>query len=142
MSADLIAKQSDVKPLVYSCSGCSNVAQLANDIAIVLDREDIAEMSCIAGLGGDVMPLVKKAQAADHIIAIDGCPLHCTLNTLARHELLPTHHIQLHKLHLRKRYHKSCSLSESYHALSHVYEVLGVSELEPEESTNFSHSTP
>jgi uncharacterized metal-binding protein len=35
-------------PLVYSCSGCSNIAQLANQVAIELDRDHIAEMSCIA----------------------------------------------------------------------------------------------
>ncbi len=47
-------------PLVYSCSGCSNVAQLANQVAIELDREQVAEMSCIAGVGGSVKPIVKK----------------------------------------------------------------------------------
>jgi len=39
-------------PLVYSCSGCSNIAQLANQIAIEQDRDHVAEMSCIAGVGG------------------------------------------------------------------------------------------
>lgn len=50
-------------PLVYSCSGCSSAAQTANLIAIKMDREDIAEMSCIAGVGGDVKPLVKTAKS-------------------------------------------------------------------------------
>lgn len=43
----------DSLPLVYACSGCSNVAQLANTIAVRLDRAGLAEMSCIAGVGGD-----------------------------------------------------------------------------------------
>ena len=30
-------------PLVYSCSGCSNVAQLANTLAVRLDRAGLAE---------------------------------------------------------------------------------------------------
>lgn len=34
-------------PLV-SCSGCSSAAQTANMIAIKMDRQQIAEMSCIA----------------------------------------------------------------------------------------------
>ena len=38
----------DALPLIYSCSGCSNIAQLANSVAIELDREIKAEMSCIA----------------------------------------------------------------------------------------------
>ena len=41
-------------PIVYSCSGCSSAAQLANHVALRLDRCGAAEMSCIAGVGGDV----------------------------------------------------------------------------------------
>lgn len=50
-NSDLFVRQAGNKPLVYSCSGCSNIAQLANDVAIKMDREGIAEMSCIAGVG-------------------------------------------------------------------------------------------
>ena len=69
-------------PIVYSCSGCSNVAQMANKIAVKLDREKIAEMSCIAGVGGHVKSLVKKAQSGKPIIIIDGCPLRCAKKCL------------------------------------------------------------
>ena len=52
-------------PIVYSCSGCSSAAQLANHVALRLDRCGAAEMSCIAGVGGDVPHLMKlRAQAA------------------------------------------------------------------------------
>lgn len=40
-------------PLVYSCSGCSSAAQMANHLAVQLDRTGLAEMSCIAGVGGN-----------------------------------------------------------------------------------------
>lgn len=50
-------------PLVYSCSGCSNVAQLANTLAVRLDRAGVAEMSCIAGVGKRVGTLVNKAHS-------------------------------------------------------------------------------
>lgn len=39
-------------------------------------------MSCIAGVGGHVRPLVQKAQSAAHIIAIDGCSLKCSKHCL------------------------------------------------------------
>ena len=58
------------RPLVYSCSGCSNVAQLANALAVRLDREGLAEMSCIAGVGGRVPALVSKARSGRPILAI------------------------------------------------------------------------
>lgn len=92
-------------PLVYSCSGCSNIAQLANQLAIDLDREQLAEMSCIAGLGGDVKSLVKKAHSASQIIALDGCQLNCVKNTLARHQIKPTWHFTLTDFKVKKRYH-------------------------------------
>ena len=38
---------------------------MANYVAIQLDRKDIAEMSCIAGVGGGVKSLVQKAKLAE-----------------------------------------------------------------------------
>jgi len=35
----------------------------------------MAEMSCIAGVGGDVPQLLKLAHSGRPIIALDGCPL-------------------------------------------------------------------
>jgi uncharacterized metal-binding protein len=95
-------------PLVYSCSGCSNVAQLANDIAVKLDQEKIAEMSCIAGVGGDVPAIVKIAKSGRDIIAIDGCPLSCTRACLSKHQVKPKCHIELSKLSVKKTLHEKC----------------------------------
>ena len=82
-------------PLVYSCSGCSSAAQTANVIAVKMDREKVAEMSCIAGVGGDVKSLVRIAKSGRDIIAIDGCPLSCCKSSLARHKVQPKHHVLL-----------------------------------------------
>lgn len=94
-----------ILPLVYSCSGCSSAAQLANHIAVRLDRQQIAEMSCIAGVGGDVDSLVKLATSGRPIVALDGCALHCVRNCLQRHSVQPTLHYTLCDLGVRKRYH-------------------------------------
>lgn len=91
--------------LVYSCSGSSNVAQLANYIAVRLDRLGIAEMSCIVGVGGDVRALVKKAAAGRPIIAIDGCPLTCCEAVLGAKQVEPVRHVRLHEMGLKKRQH-------------------------------------
>ena len=92
-------------PLVYSCSGCSSAAQMANYLALRLDRLGIAEMSCIAGVGGDVPHLTKIAQSGRPIVALDGCPLECVKNCLARHALKPELHVLLSAHGVRKRYH-------------------------------------
>jgi uncharacterized metal-binding protein len=69
---------SETLPLVYSCSGCSSAAQMANYLDIQMNRKKWAEMSCIAGVGGNVKKLVKTALSGRMIIAIDGYPLACS----------------------------------------------------------------
>lgn len=67
-----------------------------------MDRADIAEMSCIAGVGGDVKPLVRTAKSGRDIIAIDGCPLACCKASLARHDVTPKYHFELSKFNIPK----------------------------------------
>ncbi|NVI92196.1 putative zinc-binding protein [Actinomadura sp. BRA 177] len=90
-------------PLVYSCSGCSSAAQMTNWLAIQLDRRGVAEMSCIAGVGGDVKSLVRKATSGRRIIAIDGCALECARHCLDRHDVTPDVHHRLSDDGVRKR---------------------------------------
>lgn len=97
------------KPLIYSCSGCSNIAQLANKVAVDFDRNKIAEMSCIAGVGGGVKKLVKVAQSKRTIIALDGCHLHCVKHSLALHNVKADHHYTLTEFGIKKRYHEDCN---------------------------------
>jgi uncharacterized metal-binding protein len=110
--------------LVYSCSGSSNVAQLANYIAVRLDRLGIAEMSCIAGVGGDVRALVKKATAGRPVLAIDGCPLTCCEQVLAAKGVEPVRLIRLHDLGLKKRQHVDFDESEREAVFRRVLEEL------------------
>jgi uncharacterized metal-binding protein len=98
-----MARRSDL-PLVYSCSGCSSAAQLANHLAIRLDRSGKAEMSCIAGVGGDVPSLVRVATSGRPIIAIDGCALKCVQNCLARHGVQAEIHYDLAQFGVKKRF--------------------------------------
>ena len=89
--------------LVYSCSGCSSAAQMANWIALQMDREGTAEMSCIAGVGGGVRPLVEKAKSADVIVGIDGCSLHCVEHCLKKEGLKSSFHYDLSKYGVIKK---------------------------------------
>ncbi len=91
-------------PLVYSCSGCSSAAQLANTLALRLDRDDEAQMSCIAGVGADLPNFVQQAVSGRPILALDGCPLACVRNNLKRHGVEPDRYVQLQKHGVKKRY--------------------------------------
>lgn len=81
---------SKTKPLVYSCSGCSSKAQMANHLALKLDRDEVAEMSCIAGVGGGVAGLVCAKQRP--ILALDGCVLVIFTSCLAQAGVIAVAH--------------------------------------------------
>lgn len=107
---------SDRPPLVYSCSGCSSAAQMANHLAIRLDRDGAAEMSCIAGVGGGVPGLVKTARSGRRILALDGCVLACARACLAREGLVPDAHVVLADHGVKKRKHADFDPAEAEHA--------------------------
>ncbi|WP_372018088.1 putative zinc-binding protein [Pseudoxanthomonas sp. 10H] len=92
-------------PLVYSCSGCSSAAQMANQLALWLDRAGTAEMSCIAGVGGGVTGLVRTAQSGRPILALDGCVLQCVRACLGRAGVAADVHVTLSDHGVRKRRH-------------------------------------
>lgn len=103
----------DAVPLVYSCSGCSSAAQAANYMALALDRSGDAQMSCIAGVGGGVAPLVKLARSGRPVMAIDGCALACARQCLARAGVVPDQHVILGELGVRKRQHTDFDQAEA-----------------------------
>ncbi|MDY0107646.1 MAG: putative zinc-binding protein [Giesbergeria sp.] len=115
-----MSSAADPRPLVYSCSGCSSAAQLANHVAVRMDRQGVAEMSCIAGVGGDVPQLVRLAQSGRPIIALDGCPLVCVQSSLARHGIAPERHYQLHEYGVKKRNHQDFDPQEAAQVLARI----------------------
>ena len=95
-------------PLVYSCSGCSSAAQMANHLALRLDRAGEAEMSCIAGVGGGVTGLVRTARSGRLILALDGCVLKCVAACLVADQ-----HLVLSDHGVRKRKHADFDAAEA-----------------------------
>ncbi|HEX4911175.1 MAG TPA: putative zinc-binding protein [Permianibacter sp.] len=111
-------------PLVYSCSGCSSSAQLANDLALALDREQLAEMSCIAGVGGDVPALVNTAKSGRAIVVIDGCSRVCAKRSLARHGVTPAQHVVLSQWGAKKSLHRDYRADELLIAKAKLHDCL------------------
>ena len=71
-----------VKALVYACSGASNLGQLANEIALRLDRLGLAELACATEVGardGD------EQGAGRPVLAISGCTSGCCAAMLEQH---------------------------------------------------------
>ena len=100
-------------PLVYSCSGCSSAAQMANQMALWLDREGAAVMSCIAGVGGGVIGLVRTAQGGRRILALDGCVLACVSACLAHAGVKPDEHLLLSEFGVKKHKHADFDVAQA-----------------------------
>lgn len=111
-----------MKPLIYSCSGCSSAAQMANYMALKIDRKEIAEMSCIAGVGGNVRKLVKTVKAGRKIIVIDGCPLACSKACLNNQGIEPDLHIELTGYGVKKQNHVDFNREQAEELLEMVVE--------------------
>lgn len=111
-------------PLVYSCSGCSSAAQMANHLALRLDRDGLAEMSCIAGVGGGVPGLVKTAQGGRQILALDGCVLACVSACLHQAGVRPTQHVLLSEHGVKKRKHADFDVTEAQRVYEDVVRPL------------------
>ena len=80
----------------------------------------MAEMSCIAGVGGNVKKLVKTALSGRKIIAIDGCPLACTKACLSNHGLQPNVHVDLSTYGIKKRQHEDFDREEADQILTQL----------------------
>lgn len=91
-----------LKPVVFACSGCSPAGQLANQLALELDRRGIAEMSCLAGLGAE-KPLFMKLAARRPVWIIDGCPIECGEGVSAKVDRPMVLHLRLHDLGIKKK---------------------------------------
>ena len=119
------------KPLVYSCSGCSSAAQMANYLAVQLDRKGIAEMSCIAGVGGNVKKLVHIALSGRKIIVIDGCPLACSKACLSNYSIIPDLQIELSRLGVPKKEHEDFNQQEAADLLEMIQTTVSKFETTP-----------
>jgi uncharacterized metal-binding protein len=95
-------EKSPGKPVVYACSGCSDAGEIADRVARQLTCDGAAQMSCLAGIGGRVKSLLLKAERADRILVVDGCPLNCAAHTLKLAGFKDFDHLELHRIGIRK----------------------------------------
>ena len=120
----------NTKPIVFACSGCSHLATMATDIALTLDSDGIAEMSCISWLMAASEEKIKAKFSGRKIILIEGCGDSCSRNCLVQTGVKIDVHFNLSDLGFIARSASDGSLQENSIAMSHIYsklEKLGVS---------------
>ena len=79
--------------LIYSCSGGSDVGQVADLSARKLSKEGFGKMTCLASIGAHLSGFVESAKGADLNITIDGCPVACAKKGLEHIGVTPKSHI-------------------------------------------------
>ncbi len=88
--------------VIFACSGSADVGKIADLAARKLSDEGVGKMSCLAGVGGRVSVIMETTRAAQTVLAIDGCPLHCARNTLEQAGFRKFEHVCLSDLGMEK----------------------------------------
>lgn len=92
----------EVPKFVFACSGAADVGEIADRAARKLARDGAGRMFCIAGLGGDVGPMIDTTRQAAAVLAIDGCGTDCVKKTLQRHGFGDCLHVRVTDLGFEK----------------------------------------
>lgn len=112
-----------VLSVVYACSGCSSAGQLANHVAVLLDRQGLAEMASIAGIGAGDAQQLTRARSRFPIVAIDGCSNACARRCLERNGIVPARHHTLTSYGVVKRSCENFTAEEAERVLHSIAAV-------------------
>lgn len=88
--------------LLFACSGAANVGEIADRAARRLMAEGAGAMFCLAGLGGDIEPMIDAARKADENIVIDGCDKDCGRKVMQRVGVANFRHVRVTDLGIEK----------------------------------------
>lgn len=79
MQCSTCKPQNSISRIVYACSGCADVGEVADQVSRKLRKDGFAtpKASCLAGIGAGITPFIDAAKAADTVITIDGCEIGC-----------------------------------------------------------------
>ena len=89
--------------MILTCSGGSNVGQLANQAAVELTQEGFGKIFCLAGVGGHLSGFVQSAKDVPAMVAVDGCEIGCAKAILEHAEVPIRNYLVLTELGIQKR---------------------------------------
>jgi len=88
--------------LIFACSGCVDVGEIADHAARKLTNEGTGRMFCLAGIGGRIEPIIQQTKVASKILAIDGCQMDCVKNCLQQAGFHAFEHLRVTSLGMEK----------------------------------------
>lgn len=79
--------------LVYACSGAANTGLLADQVMRALNREGVADSTCLAAMGADLSGFLESARNATKNIVLDGCKVACGKRIFEKNGIPYQHYI-------------------------------------------------
>jgi len=87
---------------MFICGGSADVGELTDRTARRLQRDGVAVMSCLAGIGARDDDMLANAMFAERVLLMDGCPKACARRTFEQAGLKRFRHFDLSCIGLRK----------------------------------------
>ncbi len=91
-----------IRPIIFACSGGSNVGEITDLVARKLLRGKEALMSCPPALSGRIESYLTRLKEESQVIVLDGCPKDCVAKTMQHAGFSGFLHIRLSDLDLHK----------------------------------------
>lgn len=88
--------------MLLSCSGASNLGQLANQACVELTQEGFGKMFCLTGIGGKLSGFVQSAKDVTRMVVLDGCEVGCAKAVFEQAEVPLRGYLLLSKLGIAK----------------------------------------
>ncbi len=82
-------------PVIVTCSGSSDVGELADKVGRELSRSGIVHLECSAGVGAMKESTLGRLRQAKVVLAIDGCASRCVHKSMERACLEGYRHLDL-----------------------------------------------
>jgi uncharacterized metal-binding protein len=77
------------------------VGQIANNVMIELDKREIGNSYCLAGIAAALSGFIESAKAAKTIV-IDGCPVGCEQKTFEKYGIEASRYLVITEMGIEK----------------------------------------
>ncbi|HOX23153.1 MAG TPA: putative zinc-binding protein [Elusimicrobiales bacterium] len=88
--------------LIFSCSGASEVGDIADRAGRRLSKDGAGKMFCLAGIGAGISGFIASAQGACKVLVIDSCPVDCARKCVEKAGVKNLTHLRIADLSLEK----------------------------------------
>ncbi|MEW6173965.1 MAG: putative zinc-binding protein [Bacillota bacterium] len=87
---------------ILTCAGGSNTGQIANAAGIMLAKNGVGYLACLAGVGAEAKTTLSKLARAQKVAVIDGCSVACAKGMMDKAGIKTDYYLQVMDLGVKK----------------------------------------